>query len=78
MNNSFMSHKRRMIDGIKTAIKRGDTPIDISTSLFFKGCEFRRRGACENVVSMYLRTADIVSGMTKDGLILSLSRGDFL
>lgn len=78
MSNSFVSHKRMMIDGIKTAIKRGDTPIDISTALFFKGCELRRRGACDNVVSMYLRTADIVSGMTRDGLVLSLSRGDFL
>ena len=76
--SKFLSHKKKMVNDIKRAISCGRSPVDISINLFLKSCELRRCGACDSVWTMYLRTADIISGMTRDGLILAVSRGDFL
>ena len=72
------SHKRIMIDDMKKMISQDRSIHEISTCLFLKGCEYKRRSACIDVVSLYLRTADIVSGMTRESLIKALERGYFL
>lgn len=72
------SHKRIMIDDMKKMISQDRSIHEISTHLFLKGCDYKRRSACIEVVSMYLRTADIVSGMTREILIKAIERGFFL
>lgn len=72
------SHKRIMIDDMKKMISQDRSIHEISAHLFFKGCDYKRRSACIDVVSLYLRTADIVSGMTRESLIKALERGYFL
>jgi hypothetical protein len=72
------SHKRIMIDDMKKMISQDRSIYEISTRLFFKGCDYKRRSACNDVVALYFRTADIVSGMTRESLIKALERGYFL
>lgn len=72
------SHKRIMIDDMKKMISQDRSIHEISTHLFLKGCDYKRRSACIEVVSLYFRTADIVYGMTREGLIKALEHGCFL
>lgn len=75
---AILSHKEKMIRDIANAVDRGDSVRDISKEMLAKACDYRRRGACEAVIMMYLKAGCKVSCMTIDSLRKSIKSGAFV